>query len=158
MRIGIGYDIHKLAEGRKMVLGGIEIPFEKGPLGHSDGDVLIHAICDAFLGAMGKGDIGMMFPDSDPSYKDAKSTGFLSSVTDIMKKEGYTLENLDCIVIAEEPKISVYKNEIVKKLGEIVEASEDRVNLKGKTAEKMGNIGKGEAIAAYATVLLKEKT
>ena len=156
MKIGMGYDIHALSEGRKMVLGGIEIPHQKGPVGHSDGDIVLHAICDALLGAMAKGDIGRLFPDNDPEYKDIDSKKLLEEVVAIMKDEGLKVSNIDINVIAEEPKISEYQQDMSKTISEILEISSDNVSIKGKTAEKMGSVGKGEAIEAYAVVLLVE--
>jgi 2-C-methyl-D-erythritol 2,4-cyclodiphosphate synthase len=155
VRIGIGYDIHKLVSGRKMVIGGVEIPFDKGPEGHSDGDVLLHAVCDALLGALGRGDIGMLFPDTDPEYKDYLSIDFLKEVFMIMKEDGYKVKNIDCVVIAEEPKISVYKEAIIQKISEMVKSN--YINVKGKTSEKLGIVGEGNAIEAYAVALLEKK-
>ncbi|NQT32192.1 MAG: 2-C-methyl-D-erythritol 2,4-cyclodiphosphate synthase [Candidatus Omnitrophica bacterium] len=155
MKIGIGYDIHRLTEGRKMVLGGVKMDHPKGPAGHSDGDVLIHAICDAILGALGMEDIGVLFPDTDPAYKDISSIKLLRDVVNAMKERGYSVGNLDCVVIAEEPKVSPYREEIIKVLAPVLGAGEDSVNVKGKTSEKLGAIGYGEAIAAQAVVLLE---
>jgi 2-C-methyl-D-erythritol 2,4-cyclodiphosphate synthase len=154
MRIGMGYDIHTLAEGREMVLGGINIPHPKGPVAHSDGDVLLHAICDAILGAMGKGDIGRLFPDTDPKYKDADSIGLLKEVAGLMTEEKWTVSNIDSIVIAEEPKISPHQEKMSQKIAEALGVSPDVVNVKGKTSEKTGAVGRGEAIEAYAVILL----
>ena len=156
MRVGIGYDIHKLVEGRAMVIGGIEIPCLRGPEAHSDGDVLIHAVCDALLGAMGKGDIGMRYPDTDPKHKDVSSKGFLKDVSELVKSEGFKIANLDCVIIAEEPKIGPYREDIISSVSTILETSTEIINVKGKTAEKLGAIGKGEAISAHAVVLLEK--
>lgn len=156
MRIGMGYDIHRLIQGRKMVLGGVEIPFNKGPEGYSDGDALLHAISDAILGAMAKGDIGTHFPDTNPKYKNISSLKILEKVKDIMKKEGFRIGNLDCVVITEEPKLSAYRNKIVNLLSKTLEVSQNKIGLKGKTSEKLGVIGQGDAISAYAAVLLEE--
>ena len=158
MRVGIGYDIHRLIEDRQMVLGGVEIPYPKGPEGHSDGDVLLHAICDAILGALGKGDIGMRFPDTDPAYKNISSRELLRDVADLMNAEGAGIRNLDCVVIAEEPKIGPYREEISRVIGDILKVSAENVNVKGKTSEKLGAVGEGKAIAAYVSVLLEEKS
>ncbi len=157
MRIGIGYDIHRLVEGRPLILGGVNIPFAKGPLGHSDGDVLIHAVCDAILGAIGEEDIGSKFPDTDPEYKDASSCDFLRCVNQIMGEKGFSVHNLDCIVIAEEPRVGPYREEIIDSISSILGVTPNKVNIKAKTSEKMGDIGEGNAIAAQAVVLLAEK-
>jgi 2-C-methyl-D-erythritol 2,4-cyclodiphosphate synthase len=157
MRIGIGYDLHRMVELRPMVLGGVVIPFSKGLEGHSDADVLLHAICDAILGALGRGDIGQMFPDTDPKYKDISSKKLLKDVKDLMVSEGYKIGNLDCIVIAEEPRLGPYRDKIKNTIAEILEASPDNVNIKATTTEKTGAIGRSEAIAAHAAVLLEEK-
>lgn len=157
MRIGIGYDIHRLVPGRKMVIGGVEIPYPKGPEGHSDGDPLLHAVCDAILGAIGTGDIGMMFPDTDPKYNGISSAKLLSEVVDYMETRGYSVVNVDCVVIAEEPKIADHKADIVKSVQHLVKAAPGAVNVKGKTSEGLGAIGEGKAVSAYAVALLKEK-
>ncbi len=139
-----------------MVLGGVTIPYPKGPEGHSDGDALLHAVCDAILGALGKGDIGMRFPDTDPRYKDISSIELLKDVSELMDDEGFVIGNLDCVVVAEEPKIAPYREEIISVIGDILKVSGDTVNVKGKTAEKLGEIGEGRAIEAHAVVLLEE--
>ena len=157
MKIGIGYDIHRLVEGRKMVLGGVTIPSSKGPLGHSDGDVLLHAVCDAILGALGKGDIGMMFPDTDVSYEGKSSIEFLEKILLLMDKDGFCLGNLDCTVITESPKIALYSDQIKNVISKTLRSDKNVLNVKGKTSEKLGEIGKGEAIEAHAVVLLREK-
>jgi 2-C-methyl-D-erythritol 2,4-cyclodiphosphate synthase len=156
MKIGIGYDIHRLAEGRKMILGGVKMHHSKGPLGHSDGDVLIHAIGDAVLGALGVEDLGTRFPDTDPEHKDASSIDLLRDIVSEMKTSGYKVGNLDCVVIAEDPKISPHREEIIKLVASILGVDALSVNVKGKTSEKLGAIGNGEAIAAHAVVLLEE--
>ncbi|MGB2599092.1 MAG: 2-C-methyl-D-erythritol 2,4-cyclodiphosphate synthase [Candidatus Omnitrophota bacterium] len=157
MRIGIGYDIHRLVEGRPLVLGGVDMPHTKGLEGHSDADVLLHSICDAILGALGEGDIGTRFPDTDPKYKDISSKELLQDVADLMDRDGFFVENLDCVVVAEEPKIAPYRAEMIKSISDVLRISPDLVNVKAKTSEKLGEIGKGEAVAAHAVVLLKEK-
>ncbi|MEA3490074.1 MAG: 2-C-methyl-D-erythritol 2,4-cyclodiphosphate synthase [Candidatus Omnitrophota bacterium] len=157
MRIGIGYDIHRLAAGRTMVLGGVKVPCQKGPVGHSDGDVLLHAVGDAILGAMAKEDIGVMFPDTDPAFKGVSSRDLLREVAGLMENEGYVVNNLDCVVVGEEPKIAPYRDEIRKVISGILKAGEDVISVKGKTSEKMGPVGEGEAVAAYAVVLLEQK-
>ncbi len=154
MRIGIGYDIHRLKEGRAMMIGGVKLPCVKGPDGHSDGDALLHSVCDAMLGAMGQGDIGMRFPDTDPKYKDIPSIELLKNVVSFMGEKGFALDNLDCTVIVEEPKIGPYRKDIVKTMSDALGVPENMVNVKAKTAEGMGSVGEGHAIAAYASVLI----
>jgi len=157
MRFGIGYDIHRLIEGRKMVLGGVEIPHAKGPEGHSDGDCLLHAVCDAVLGAMGEGDIGQKFPDTDPAYKDIASIKLLKKVAGWMTDAGYSAGNLDCVVILESPRIGPYRDKMASAIAEAMGTSPGNVSIKAKTAEGLGDIGSGNAVAAYAAVLLEEK-
>lgn len=157
MKIGMGYDIHRLSSGRRMVIGGVGIDHPVGPVGHSDGDVLVHAVCDAILGAMGKGDIGQRFPDTDPSYKDADSMDFLKDVASFMAEEGFTVGNLDCIVVAEEPRIGPHRDEIAASVSAALGVTPADVSVKGKTSEGLGSTGKGESIEAYAIVLLKKK-
>jgi len=157
MKIGMGYDIHRLQEGRPMILGGVNIPYSRGPEGHSDGDVLLHAVCDAILGALGEGDIGMRFPDTDPAYKDISSRDLLRDVGDLMCDKGFKVHNMDCVIIAEEPKIEPYNREIMRGISDILKMPENDVNIKAKTGEKLGVIGEGKGIAAYAVVLLEEK-
>lgn len=154
MRIGIGYDIHRLVEGRAMVIGGVEIPYSKGPEGHSDGDPLLHAVCDAILGAIGEGDIGVLFPDTDPRYKGVSSRKLLREVVTLMEGKGFSVSNLDCVVIAEGPRISTHKAEIIKSIEDILKSAPGMVNVKGKTSEGLGAIGEARAIAAYAVVLV----
>ena len=155
MKIGIGYDIHRLVPGRKMVLGGVEIESPKGPEAHSDGDVLIHAICDAILGAMGEPDIGTRFPDSDESFKNASSIEFLREIADLTRLAKYEILSLDTIVVTEMPKITENRTKIITSISKVLRISKDNINVKGKTSEKIGEIGKGLAIAAHAAVLLK---
>jgi 2-C-methyl-D-erythritol 2,4-cyclodiphosphate synthase len=157
MKIGIGYDIHRLVEGRPMVLGGVGMPCARGPEGYSDGDVLLHAVCDAILGALGREDIGIRFTSTDPKYKDISSRELLRDVRGLMDREGFKVNSLDCVVIAEEPKVGPYREEMIRVIGEMLGASAGAVNIKGKTAERLGAIGEGKAIAAYAVVLLDEK-
>ena len=154
MRTGIGYDIHKLVEGRKMVLGGVEIESLAGPLGHSDGDVLIHAIIDAILGALSLGDIGMRYPDTDPAYKDISSRDLLNDMKKVLEDEGASIKNIDSIIITEQPKISLYRENIIRSLSLVLGVAETIINVKGKTNEGLGDIGQGKAIAAHAVVLL----
>jgi 2-C-methyl-D-erythritol 2,4-cyclodiphosphate synthase len=157
MRIGIGFDVHRLVEGRQLFLGGIEVPFDKGLLGHSDGDVLIHAICDAILGALSEGDIGVHFPDSDESIKGIESIKILAHVRELIKKKGYKIANIDSIIITEEPKVLPYREKIREQLGKTLGIDITSVSVKGKTAEGLGFTGRKEGIAAQAVVLL-EKT
>ena len=156
MRVGVGYDVHQLVEGRKLFLGGIEIPFHKGLLGHSDGDVLIHAICDALLGAIGEGDIGTHFPDSDNSIKGIESVKILHHVIDLVHKKGYTIVNIDAVVAAQEPKIAPIRDAMRKNIAAIVGIGDDRISVKGKTTEGLGFVGKKEGIEVYAVALLEE--
>jgi len=157
MRAGIGYDIHRLTEGRKLILGGEEIPFVKGLLAHSDGDVLLHAICDALLGAAGRGDIGEHFPDTDPAYKNISSLILLGKVSELLKSLNMEIGNIDSTLIMEEPKIAPFKNRMKENISRALKVSKNNINIKATTAERSGDIGKGEAIAAYAIVLVKPK-
>ena len=154
MRIGIGYDIHRLVEGRKLIVGGIEIPFEKGLLGHSDSDVLTHAICDALLGAAALGDIGTHFPDSDPRFKGASSLDLLRQVVTLLKERGYQIANIDSTIITERPKLKPYIAEIRQTLAAILEIEIDQLSIKAKTNEKLDAVGQGEAMQAQAIALL----
>lgn len=153
-RIGQGYDVHQLVEGRPLIIGGITIPYEKGLLGHSDADVLLHTVADACLGAIGAGDIGKHFPDTDPEFKDADSAKLLQYIWAIVKKEGYSLGNADCTIIAQSPKMAPYIEEMRGRIAELLDASIDRINVKATTTEKLGFTGRGEGIAAQAVVLL----
>ncbi|PYZ95679.1 2-C-methyl-D-erythritol 2,4-cyclodiphosphate synthase [Alteribacter lacisalsi] len=154
MRIGQGFDVHQLTEGRPLIIGGIEIPYEKGLLGHSDADVLLHTIADACLGAIGEGDIGRHFPDTDPAFKDADSKKLLSHVWGLVKERGYTLGNVDCTIMAQQPKMAPYIEEMRAGISDLLEAETDRVNVKATTTEKLGFTGRGEGIASQAVVLL----
>jgi 2-C-methyl-D-erythritol 2,4-cyclodiphosphate synthase len=156
-RIGFGYDIHRLTEGRKLFIGGVEIPYVKGLLGHSDADVLLHAICDALLGAMAEGDLGFHFPDTDPKYQDIASTELLRKVYDLTKNKGYLINNIDTVIIAQEPILSPFKKQMQRVISEILKIKEDRTSIKAKTNEGLGEIGNKEAIAAYAVVLITEE-
>jgi len=156
-RVGIGYDIHRLASERKMFIGGVEIPYVKGLFGHSDADVLIHAICDALLGAVAAEDIGELFPDTDPKYRGISSPELLKAVLGLVRKKGYQVVNLDTVIIAEEPKFAPFKNMIRESLGKIMGIDKDCVGFKAKTNEGLGEIGKKEGIACYATVLIKKE-
>ena len=154
MRIGIGYDVHRLVTGRKLVLGGTIIPFEKGLLGHSDADVLVHAVCDALLGAAGLGDIGLHFPDTDPKYKDISSLTLLAQTTLKIRNKGFTIKNIDTIIFAEAPKIGSYRKAMQENLAKSVEVDFGRINIKATTTEGLGIIGKGEGIAAMSVALI----
>jgi 2-C-methyl-D-erythritol 2,4-cyclodiphosphate synthase len=154
IRVGQGYDVHQLAEGRKCIIGGIEIPFEKGLLGHSDADVLLHAVSDAVLGALGLGDIGKHFPDTDPEFKDADSVKLLEHVWSLAKAKGYSLGNADATIIAQRPKMAPYIPEMNRVLARVLEADESRINVKATTTEKLGFTGREEGIAAQVIVCL----
>lgn len=154
-RIGIGYDIHRLVEGRRLFIGGIEIPYIMGLFGHSDGDVLIHAISDAILGAAQEEDIGQCFPDTDPQYQGIASSGLLKKVCGRIKEKHYLINNIDAVIIAQEPILAPFKKQIQHELARIMGIKEDDINIKAKTSEGLGEIGKKEAIAAYAIALLK---
>lgn len=156
MKVGIGYDIHRLVTGRKLVLGGVEIPFEKGLSGHSDADVLAHSICDAILGALGKGDIGLHFPDTDPKYKDISSLIILGKVSEIMTEANFQVNNLDSIIIAQSPRLLSYIEEMKKNVSGVLNSSREVINIKATTNEGLGLIGQGEGIAAYTIVSLTE--
>jgi 2-C-methyl-D-erythritol 2,4-cyclodiphosphate synthase len=157
VRIGIGYDIHRLVEGRKLVLGGVEIPFDKGLLGHSDSDVLTHAICDALLGAAALGDIGTHFPDTDPRWAGASSLEFLARAVELIGANGYQIGNVDATVLAERPKLKPHVQAIRERLASVLGLSLDQVSLKAKTGEGLESVGRGEAIAAQAAALLSPK-
>ena len=156
MRVGIGYDIHRLVRGRRLILGGVEIPFHKGLLGHSDGDVLHHAVVDAALGAAGLGDIGEFFSDRDARNKNRDSFVFVEKVRKILAKEGFRVTQIDSVIVAERPKLSVYKEKIRKSLSSAWGLKIGQVNIKAKTNEGLDATGKGQAIACHAIVLLKE--
>lgn len=156
MRIGSGYDVHRLAEDRELILGGVIIPYEKGLLGHSDADVLVHAIMDALLGAAALGDIGRHFPDTDPAYKGASSIELLKRVKGLIEDKLYLIENIDATIIAQKPKLALYIPEMVKNIAQALEIEEDRVNVKATTEEGLGFTGEGLGIAANAVCLLDE--
>ncbi|MCM3620400.1 2-C-methyl-D-erythritol 2,4-cyclodiphosphate synthase [Sutcliffiella horikoshii] len=156
-RIGQGFDVHQFAEGRPLIIGGITIPYEKGLLGHSDADVLLHTISDACLGAIGEGDIGKHFPDTDPAFKNADSAVLMQQVWAIVKEKGYTLGNVDCTIIAQKPKMAPHIEPMRKRIAELLEADVDQVNVKATTTEKLGFTGREEGIAAQAAVLLLKK-
>ena len=154
MRIGHGYDVHRLVENRKLIIGGVNIPYAKGLDGHSDADVLLHAVMDALLGAAALGDIGMMFPDNDPQYQDADSMELLRLVFDRIASSGYHIKNLDCTVIAQAPKLSGFVPEMREKIAGVLNVDTNCVNVKATTEEHLGFTGSGEGIAAHAVVLL----
>lgn len=156
MRIGNGYDVHKLTENRKLILGGVDIPYEKGLLGHSDADVLIHAIMDALLGACALGDIGSLFPDTDKKYKDISSILLLKKVGQVLKKENYTIINIDSIVAAQLPKLSPYINIMKENIADALGIPVGNVGIKATTTEHLGFEGRGEGISAYAVCLVKK--
>jgi 2-C-methyl-D-erythritol 2,4-cyclodiphosphate synthase len=157
MKIGIGYDIHRLVEDRKLFLAGVDIPYIKGLLGYSDGDVVLHAAADAILGALGLGDIGEHFPNTDLQYKDVASCHIARKVVDMMEQKGFAIANIDAVILAEEPKIQPFKNKMTESLAEILKVAKEKVNIKATTNEGVGSIGRGDAIAAYAVVLIEEK-
>lgn len=152
MRVGIGYDVHRLIEGRKLIIGGVNIPYEKGLLGHSDGDVLLHAIKDSVLGAAALGDIGRYFPDTDKKYKDANSLELLREVGALINSKGYIINNLDTIIIAQMPKMAPYIEEMRNNIALALNTGVDRINIKATTTEGLGFVGLGEGIAAKSIV------
>ena len=154
-RVGFGYDSHRFAPGRPLVIGGIVIPYELGLAAHSDGDVLIHAVCDALLGAAGLKDIGTWFPDNDDTYKNADSTLLLAKVVEVVGGKGWTVNNLDCTLVLERPKMKPYVDDIILKLSQLLHVSPENIAVKAKTNEKMGFTGAGEGIAAVAAVTLR---
>ena len=156
MRVGIGYDVHKLVENRKLILGGVEFQYEKGLLGHSDADVLVHAIMDAILGALNLPDIGNLFPDTDDEYKDIYSIKLLDRVVKLMEEKSYKIGNLDTVIICEMPKISPKREEIQKKLAKHLKTDIENVSIKASTSEKLSFTGRGEGIEARAVVLLEK--
>ena len=156
-RTGIGFDVHAFAEGRKLILGGIEIPYEKGLLGHSDADVLLHAVSDALLGALALGDIGQHFPDSDPKYKNADSVLLLELVYQLIKEKGYQLGNLDAVVAMQRPKISPFIYQMRNRIAEVLQTNMDKISVKATTTENLGFIGREEGVSAFATVLIIKK-
>jgi len=156
MRIGFGYDIHRLVEGRRLVLGGVEIPYIKGLDGYSDADVLLHAVCDAILGAIGKDDIGIHFPNNDPKFKGISSVDLLKRVAAMVKSGSFSIINVDSTLILEEPKLMPFKNKMRENISRALGIPEDSVNIKATTQEGVGAIGRGEAIAAYAVAAVEE--
>ena len=157
MRTGIGYDVHKLTEGRKLILGGVEIPYEKGLLGHSDADVIVHAIMDALLGAAALGDIGQHFPDTDPAYEGISSIALLEKVGALLSDEGYEVGNIDSILIAQQPKLMPYLSAMRRNIAGALRLSPGQVSVKATTEEHLGFTGRGEGIAAQAVCLLHSR-
>ena len=154
MRVGMGYDVHRLVEGRKLILGGVEIPYEKGLLGHSDADVLLHAIMDALLGAAALGDIGQHFPDTDPAYKGASSIELLKRVGELLEENCYYISNIDTTVIAQRPKLAGYREQMRTNIAEALHLELDQVNIKATTEEGLGFTGTGEGISSQAVCLI----
>ena len=156
MRVGFGYDVHRLVEERKLILGGVEVPYEKGLLGHSDADVLVHALMDAMLGAAGMGDIGRHFPDTDNQYKGIDSMLLLERVTQLLHEAGYKVNNIDVTIVAQRPKLAGFIPQMVTNIARIVGAEESMVNVKATTTEKLGFEGEGLGISAYAVCTIAE--
>lgn len=157
MRIGFGYDSHRLVEGRRLILGGVEIPSERGLLGHSDADVLLHALCDAILGAIGEGDIGLHFPDSDPAYRGIASGELLVRVRELAAQKGYLVNNADSTVVLERPRLREHIPAMVANIAALLAVGPDRVNVKASTNEGMGFTGRSEGVAAFAVVTMKRR-
>jgi 2-C-methyl-D-erythritol 2,4-cyclodiphosphate synthase len=157
VRCGIGYDLHRLAEGRKLIVGGIEVPFDKGPVGHSDGDVVAHAMCDALLGAAGLGDIGKLFPDTDPEWKGANSLLFLEHTRELLGGKNFVIEYIDAVVILEKPKLGPHFAKMREVLARALGVSTEQISLKAKTTEGVDAVGRGEAIAAHVVATLSKR-
>ena len=155
-RVGLGYDVHRLVEGRKLFLGGIEIPYIKGLLGHSDADALLHAICDALLGAVALGDIGEHFPDTDPKYEGVSSVELVKKVNSLVKEKGFLINNIDAVVIAQQPNLAPFKKKMRQSISRILNIKEEAVSIKAKTNQGLGDTGRKEAIAAYAVVCVNK--
>ena len=158
MRIGQGFDIHALVEGRKLIVGGVDIPYERGLAGHSDADVLIHAVCDALIGAAGLGDIGTLFPDSDPKYKNVDSRNLLREVSALLEESGFHVLNIDATIIAQAPKMAPHIGRMRENLAADLGIAPAQVNIKAKTAERLGALGRGEGIATEAVALIASRT
>ncbi|MCQ2590096.1 MAG: 2-C-methyl-D-erythritol 2,4-cyclodiphosphate synthase [Treponema sp.] len=156
IRVGLGYDLHRLVEGRKLILGGVILPFEKGEDGHSDGDVLFHAITDAVLGASGLGDIGSFFPPEEAQWKDADSAFLLKTVMEKVYAEGWKIENIDCVIKLEKPKFIPYRQAVINSVAETLNIENNQVFVKAKTGEKLGEVGEGKAVEVWATCLLSK--
>ncbi len=157
IRVGFGFDVHQLVEGRELWLGGVQIPHSVGALGHSDADVLLHAVCDALLGAVALGDIGQHFPDTDPRWKGADSKKLLAAVVDLLRERGWTVGNVDCTLILERPKIMPHVPAMRAAMGPLLGVNEDAVSIKATTSEKMGYIGRAEGVAAHAVALVEKR-
>ena len=157
VRCGIGYDLHRLEAGRKLIVGGVELPFDKGPVGHSDGDVLAHALCDALLGAAGLGDIGTHFPDTDPKWEGANSLLFLEHARKLLDAKKFAIEHIDAVVITEKPKLGTHFPKMREALSHALGVAADRIHLKAKTNEGVDAIGRGEAIAAHVVATLMQR-
>lgn len=157
MRIGQGFDVHEFADNRPLIIGGIEIPYERGLIGHSDADVLLHTITDAALGAIGEGDIGRHFPDTDPAFKDADSAKLLEHIWKLVDARGYKLGNIDCTIMAQKPKMAPHIETIRTRVAELLQADVSQINVKATTTEKLGFVGREEGIASMATILLLKK-
>ncbi len=155
VRCGIGYDLHRLEAGRKLIIGGLHVPFDKGPAGHSDGDVVAHALCDALFGAAGLGDIGTHFPDTDPKWKNADSMQFLEHAARLLDEKEFSIEHVDAIVILEKPKLGPHFPQMREKLAKALSVTPDRIHLKAKTNEGVDAIGRGEAIAAWVVATIE---
>ncbi len=158
VRVGLGYDIHRLTEGRRLILGGVEIPFGRGLLGHSDGDVLLHAVADAMLGAAGLPDIGETFPDTDPAYRNANSRYLLARVVEIVRRQGFHVANADVTVHAEAPNLSAHKQSMTESIARVLGVDRQTVSVKAKSSEGLGPVGAGDAIACTAVVALRART
>lgn len=154
IRVGHGYDVHRLTENRKLILGGVDIPYEYGLMGHSDADVLVHSIMDAILGAMGKGDIGRLFPDTDDRYKGISSLILLEEVIAIMERENYSIGNIDCTIIAQRPKLSTFVTQMSQNIARVCKTNAENINIKATTEEGLGFTGTGEGIAVHVVCLL----
>ncbi len=155
MRIGFGYDVHRLTEGRKLILGGLEVPHHRGLAGHSDADVLLHALADAILGAIGEGDLGRHFPESDPTYQDISSMILLEKVTTMAKQKGLVPSNIDATIVTQSPRLEKFVPGMVENIAQVLGIDKDQVNIKATTTEGLGFPGRGEGIAAYAVVMLR---
>ncbi len=156
-RIGLGYDVHRLVKGRKLILGGVDIPYEKGLEGHSDADVLVHAICDALLGALGEGDIGEHFSNRDEKYRNISSLRLLEQVNKLLQKKGFFIHNIDSVILAEKPNLKSYKPKMKTMIAKTLMIKESAVNVKATTQEGLGAIGRQEGIAAYSVVLIQKR-
>lgn len=157
LRIGHGYDVHRFAEGRRLILGGVDIPFEKGLLGHSDADVLVHAVMDAMLGALALGDIGKLFPDTSPDYKDADSIALLKRAAEIIREKGYVVGNIDCTVLMQSPKLAPYIDKMRDNIAAALDCEISRISVKATTEERLGFTGSGKGAAAHAVCILEDR-